>query len=108
MNIIEKLAEIYYDKCNQGIDIKKLKPAEQIIYLTCIKHFVQNKRLLLQEYEPDLEQYSDEHLINDFVELIAEGIYFFFIADTNNFVVIFKHQDEYKLMHVVEGGDIAF
>lgn len=108
MNILEKLAGKLYDKSQQGTDIRKLSPIDQNIYLICIKNYIQNKRHLLEGEEPELREYSDEHLVNDIVDLIHEGCYYFFIADTNNFVVVFKHHDENKLMHVVENGVMVF
>lgn len=106
MNILKQIAKKIWSNSQSGTDIRKLSIADQQLYLRCIEHYVINKREILEIEEPGLIEISNQKFISDIVDLIKDGYYEFIIGDDNNFLVFFKHQEENKLMHMVEGGQI--
>lgn len=104
MGLLDKLAQMRLEKETKGMDIKKLPASEQLLYEYCIRQFIREKRELLEHEEPELEALTEDDFVENIIELIHDGDYCAYIADKDNYVIMFINQDEGKIMHYVEEG----
>lgn len=106
MGLLDKLAQMRLEKETKGINIKKLPASEQLLYEYCIRQFIREKRELLEQEEPELQTLTEDDFVENIIEMIHDGDYCAYIADKDNFVILFINQDEGKIMHLMEGGQI--